>query len=86
MQHLNASLDDLVKNLTHSSTDQLKHLENYVDEEYEGSPEKFELLTRKGVYPYSYIRQADNFLEGMLFPWIKTGVKFIKLHFKFWIS
>ena len=63
-QHLTASLDKLVKNLTHASTDQLKHVGSYIEEEYDGSEEKFDLVTRKGVYPYSYIKEARNFEEG----------------------
>ena len=53
-----------MQNLTHTSTSQLKHLQSYIDDEYEGSEQKFNLLTRKGVYPYSHIQESTNFEEG----------------------
>ena len=64
LQHLNASLDKLVTNLTHGGVAPLKHLREYIDEEHEGSEEKFNLLTRKGVYPYSYVTTASDFEDG----------------------
>ena len=65
LQHLNASLDKLVTNLTHGGVATLKHLREYIDEEHEGSEEKFNLLTRKGVYPYSYVTTASDFEDGL---------------------
>ena len=51
-------------NLTHGGVATLKHLREYIDEEHEGSEEKFNLLTRKGVYPYSYVTTASDFEDG----------------------
>ena len=64
LQHLNTSLEKLVTNLTHGGVAQLKHLREYVEEEHEGSEEKFDLLTRKGIYPYSYVTEASDFEDG----------------------
>ena len=64
MQHLSASLDKLVKNLLNRGADNLKLTREYINTEHEGSQRKFELLTRKGVYPYSYIDQVEKFDEG----------------------
>ena len=65
MQHLNTSLDKLVTNLTHGGTAPLKHLWDYIVEEHDASEEKFALLTRKGVYPYSSIINANSFNDGI---------------------
>ena len=65
MQHLSTSLDKLVKNLLNSGVDNLKLTKDYVDTEHEGCEEKFELLMRKGVYPYSYIDNVSKFDEGL---------------------
>lgn len=64
MQHLSTSLDKLVKNLLNSGVDNLKLTKDYIDSEHGGCEEKFELLTRKGIYPYSYIEDVSNFDEG----------------------
>jgi hypothetical protein len=64
MQHLSASLDKLVKNLLNRGAENLKLTRDFIDNEYGGCERKFELLTRKGVYPYSYIDQVQKFDEG----------------------
>ena len=65
MQHLSASLDKLVKNLLNRGAENLKLTQEYIDSEHGGCERKFELLTRKGVYPYSYIDQVQKFDEGL---------------------
>ena len=64
MQHLSASLEKLVKNLLNRGADNLKLTRDYIDTEHEGRDERFNLLTRKGVYPYSYIDRVERFNEG----------------------
>jgi hypothetical protein len=66
MQHLSTSLDKLVKNLLNRGVDSLKLTQEYIDSKHDGCERKFELLTRKGVYPYSYIDQVQKFDEGLL--------------------
>ena len=63
-QHLATSLDKLVKNLTHHGTEHLTHLSNYIEEEHGGCETKLGLLSRKGVYPYSYVDSREKFSEG----------------------
>ena len=65
LQHLSTSLDSLTKNLVNSGLDNLKYTKDYIDTEHGGSQEKFELLTRKGVYPYAYVDEAAKFNEGL---------------------
>ena len=64
LQHLNTSLDKLTQNLTHGGLTALNNLWDYVENEHGGSDVKFNLLTRKGVYPYSYITNVTKFEEG----------------------
>lgn len=64
MQHLSAPLDKLVKNLLNRGADNLKLTKEYINTEHGDSERKFELLTRKGVYPYSYIDQVEKFDQG----------------------
>ena len=64
MQHLSVPLDKLVKNLLNRGADNLKLTKEYINTEHGGSERKFELLTRKGVYPYSYIDRVEKFDEG----------------------
>ena len=54
-----ASLDTLVSNL---SKDHFKNLKRY----YSG--EKFNLLARKGIYPYEYMDSLERFKETKLPP------------------
>ena len=51
-------------NLTHGGVAHLKHLREFIDEEHDGSEQKFNLLTRKGVYPYSYVTKSSDFEDG----------------------
>ena len=55
-----SSLDSLTKNLV-SSSKKLFGFEDYSDLQYD-------LLTRKGVYPYEYINSWDQFEETQLPP------------------
>ena len=54
---MSSSLDSLTKNLVGSAT-KLFGFENYSDLQYE-------LLTRKGVYPYEYMTSWDRFEESL---------------------
>ena len=63
-QHLSTSLDKLVRNLTIHGTDRLNNLRDFINETYEGCETKLQLLSRKGVYPYSYIDSMERFTEG----------------------
>ncbi|KAL5267281.1 hypothetical protein ACHWQZ_G004350 [Mnemiopsis leidyi] len=65
MQHLSAPLDKLVKNLLNRGADNLKLTKEYINTEHGDSERKFELLTRKGVYPYSYIDQVEKFDQDL---------------------
>ena len=57
---MSSSLDSLTKNLV-SSRKKLFDFEDYSDLQYD-------LLTRKGVYPYEYINSWDQFEETQLLP------------------
>ncbi len=66
-QHLSTSLEKLAKNLLNRGAENLKLTRNYIDTMHDtDQDEKFELLTRKGVYPYSYVDNHDKFDEGQL--------------------
>ena len=67
-QHLSHPLDVLVNNLTANGTSQthIKLLKKYVDSKHGGSPRKLSLLSRKGVYPYTYMDSMDRFTETEL--------------------
>ena len=56
---MSTSLDKLVSNLPKDDFDNLKR-------HYAG--EKFNLLTRKGVYPYEYMDSPERFKETKLPP------------------
>ena len=65
MQHLSAPLDKLTKNLLNRGAENLKLTQEYIDTMHDtDQEEKFELLTRKGVYPYSYVDGCPKFDEG----------------------
>ena len=66
MQHLSTSLGKLVQNLLHGGPGELKLIQDYIDTEHGGDETKFDLLTRKGVYPYSYIDGVEKFAEGIV--------------------
>ena len=53
-----SSLDSLTKNLVGGKEEKLFGFENYSELQYE-------LLTRKGVYPYEYIPSWDKFKESL---------------------
>ena len=53
------SLDALIKNL---DPEQCKNLNKFYPD-----PRKFDLLKRKGVYPYDYVDSVDKLLEKQLF-------------------
>ena len=68
LQFLNSSLEKLVENLAEKadSKDKLEmvfpHLKRYFDDKWSHLPkEAFEMLTRKGVYPYSYMDSFGNY-------------------------
>lgn len=65
LQHLSTSLDKLTRNLVNSGLENFKYTREFIDVEHDGCDEKFELLTRKGVYPYSYIDEAAKFDEDL---------------------
>ena len=58
-------MDKLTKNLVNSGLDNFKYTRDFIDTEYDGDEEKFSLLTRKGIYPYDYIDDADKFDEEL---------------------
>ncbi|MCP4458319.1 MAG: hypothetical protein GY816_09905, partial [Cytophagales bacterium] len=65
LQHLSASLDELVENLKTVGEDKFKSIKCHVDELYGGSQRKLELLLRKGVYPFKYMDSFAKFEEGL---------------------
>ena len=58
---MSSSLDSLTRNLVSSSGKQLFGFEDYSELQYE-------LLTRKGIYPYEYMLSWDHFEETQLPP------------------
>jgi len=54
------SLDALIKNL---DTEQCKNVKKFYS-----NPRKFDLLKRKGVYPYDYVDSVDKLAETALPP------------------
>ena len=58
-------MDKLTRNLVNGGLENFKYTRAYVDTEHEGCDRKFGLLTKKGVYPYGYIDEADKFNEGL---------------------
>lgn len=63
MQFLNASLDTLVSNLVKEGTDKFKITRQYIIKDNE-----FNLLLRKGVYPYDYMTDGSKFEVTQLPP------------------
>ena len=63
-QHLNSSLDKLVKNLVDDSLEALEPVKQFVGDNYEGHG-LFELLTGKLPYPYSYMNSFERFQEPL---------------------
>ena len=71
LQFLNSSLDKLVKNALGKDEDFtiLKNLRQYFDKTWSHLGEDaFKMLTRKGVYPYSYMDSFKRFDETKLPP------------------
>jgi hypothetical protein len=72
LQFLNSSLDKLVNNLAAKAKhgqDVFKNLRQYFEEKWAHLPEEaFKMLTRKGVYPYSYMDSFARFEEIKLPP------------------
>ena len=74
LQFLNCSLDKLVSNLRERGVNEKKTLQETYPTAYTYfknkwpliEDEAFELLTRKGVYPYEYINSWDKFNESKL--------------------
>ena len=64
-QHLSAPLETLVENLKMDGEDKFHSVKRFIDEEHAGSREKFNLLLRKGVYPYEYMDSTKKFEEGL---------------------
>lgn len=67
-QHLNTSLDTLVNNLTRNgqSLNELYHLRAHTAQKYGVGLRKLKLLSRKGVYPYTYMDSLAKFDEEEL--------------------
>ena len=63
-QFQSSSLEQLVCNLLKSGKDQFVQL----SKEFQGNPELFEMLLRKGVYPYDYMDSVARFDEPQLPP------------------
>ena len=66
LQFLNSSLDKIVKNLT-AKSNAFNHLRECFLERWGHLPEEaFQMLTRKGVYPYNYMDGWNKFEETTL--------------------
>lgn len=63
MQFLNCSLDTLVKNLAKDGNSKFKHMRRLYPNDKE-----FELLLRKGVFPYEHMDSAERMSETCLPP------------------
>ena len=75
LQFLNSSLEKLVQNLGDKAVhgtkleDVFPNLHKYFKEKWSHLPPKaFEMLTRKGIYPYSYMNGFEKFEETSLPP------------------
>ena len=64
-EHLPTSLEELVNNLTLRGNDKLRYLHAFVKDKYGDCQTKIDLLSRKGVYPYSYMDSIAKFDEGL---------------------
>ena len=64
-QHLAASLDTLTENLKMEGEGKFQSVKQYIDQEHSGSTQKFNLMLRKGVYPYTYMDSHKKFEEGL---------------------
>ena len=80
LQFLNSSLDALVKNLA-AKSNAFNHLRSYFEDKWGHLPEEaFQMLTRKGVYPYSYMDSWNKFKETTLPPKEKFFSDLTKSH------
>ena len=71
LQFLNASLEDLTKNLLEMGVEKFTHLRNYFNTRWkhlQNKEEAYPLLLRKLVYPYSYMDGWERFEEKELPP------------------
>jgi len=69
LQFLNASLDQLVSNLSVDGSKKFPNMKHYMKNKYPDlQQDAIELLLRKGVYPYDYMDSADKFSETCLPP------------------
>ena len=64
-QHLPSKLDTLVEDLKDDGDNNFSAVKEYVDLFWGGDRDKYDLLLRKGVYPYSYMNSHDRFKEGL---------------------
>ena len=87
LQFLGSSLDTLTKNLAAKAVkgqtleDVFPNLHNYFKEKWKHlPPEAFKMLTRKGVYPYSYMDSFHKFEESCLPPKEKFYNNISKTH------
>ena len=64
-QHLQMSLEKLVDNLKNSGIDNFKRVKSYIKDFHQGDEEKFDLLLRKGVFPYAYVDSFTKFSEPL---------------------
>ena len=55
----------MVENLKDDGEHNFISVKDHVDLFYNGSRKKFELLLRKGVFPYSYLDSHEKFTEGL---------------------
>ena len=69
LNFLSASLDKLVSNLGSKGNTHFKNLKAYFEKNWKHLPESaFNMLTRKGVYPYSYMDSFESLKEKQLPP------------------
>ena len=70
LQHLTSSLQKLVESLMKVGTHKFKHLTYMANQRYgrDSEPVNIELLTRKGVFPYEYLKHMDVLDETALPP------------------
>jgi hypothetical protein len=67
LAHLNASLDELVFNLN-GDPSAFSEIREFIETEHDGSEEKYQLLLRKAVFPYSYVTDMTVLEETELPP------------------
>ena len=60
IQHLPSSLETLTEDLVEDGYHNFKPLRDYVRTNWNDDEDKFKLLTRKGVYPYSFMSEQSR--------------------------